>query len=304
VANPQTHSNSIVPQLTVVVGSNNARCSIEKCLHGLISQRNGQDIEIIVVDNSADGTADIVARNFPELKLVRCAEDKLMPELWEIGINQSTGELVAITTSHFVPSRTWVREILKAHESSFAGIGGAIENEPSSGIISWAVYFCRYSPYMLPFKEKMVSDFAGDNASYKRRALDHCAHARRNGFWESFVHQELRKEGFELALDPKIVIYHQKSFDLMSFIKQRFWHGRQFGTERALKLSPGKRFSYILLSPLIPSLYLFRITRRVLDKGRNFAHYLTSLPVLVLFLLSWSLGELSGYLFAANVERD
>jgi hypothetical protein len=53
----------------------------------------------------------------------------------------------------------------------------------------------------------------------------------------------------------------------------------------------------ILLSPLIPVLYLLRITSRVFAKRRNTGRFLVSLPILTLFLLSWSVGELSGYVW-------
>ncbi len=303
MTNSQVYSSLSKPKLSVVIGSSNARHSVGKCLHELMRQRNDQNVEVVVVDNSVDGTAEIITREFPDVKLVRCAEDKLMPELWETGIRQSVGDVVAITTSHFVPAKNWIKEILKAHENSSPAIGGAIENARTSDIVAWAVYFCRYSPYMLPFKEAPVRDFAGDNASYKRSALERCEHARRNGFWESFVHEELIKDGARLLVSPEIVVYHQKSFDLVGFVKQRFWHGRQFGSERALDLSPLKRLLYILLSPLIPFLYLFRITRRVLSKRRHLGRYLLSLPVLTLFLLSWSIGELSGYLWISANDK-
>ncbi|MCA1602138.1 MAG: glycosyltransferase [Acidobacteria bacterium] len=295
--NAQTYSNPMKLKLSVVVGSQNARMSIRKCLNELESQRNGQEVEIIVVDNSTDGTAEAVGQDFPNIKLIRSLEDKLVPELWEIGINHSAGDIVAITTSHFVPAKNWIEEILKAHETaSGAGIGGAIENDETADLVAWAIYFCRYSSYMLPFRKEMVKDFAGDNASYKRSALKRCRHARRDGFWESFVHEEMRKQGFELLVTPTIIVYHQKSFTLSGFINQRFWHGRQFGSERALNVSGMKRATYILLSPLIPIVLLSRITRRVLTKRRHVKEYFLSLPILLLFLLSWSVGELIGYL--------
>lgn len=298
----QTSINQMKPKLSIIVGSQNARSSISDCLCALESQRNGEEVEILVVDNSTDDTAEIVSNQFPQIRLVRAAQDKLMPELWEAGIQQSTGECVAITTSHFVPASNWIKEILKAHEDRYPAIGGAIENDKASGLVTWAIYFCRYSPYMLPFREKRVQDFAGDNASYKRSALDRCREARRDGFWESFVHAEMRRQGLELLITPSIVVYHQKCFTFAGFMKQRFWHGRQFGSGRASNVSPLKRTIYVLLSPLIPLLYLSRITRRVLNKRKCFKKYLLSLPILLLFLLSWATGELSGYLWPQKRE--
>ncbi|MEP6902068.1 MAG: glycosyltransferase, partial [Actinomycetota bacterium] len=285
---------------TECVASQNARRSVVDCLRALKNQCSNGKIEIIVVDNSTDETAAIVKREFPSVKIVAADKEKFIPELWGLGIGESTGEYVALTTSHFVPSATWTEEILKAHEQPFAGIGGAIENEEKAGLVSWAVYFCRYSPYMLPFGETEVEDFAADNASYKRRDLEKVKDAMRDGFWETFVHQEMRHAGMTLLKSPRIVVYHQKSFTFAGFMKQRLWHGRQFGETRALQMSALRRAAMIVLSPTIPLIYLFRITRRVLAKKRNIGKFFWSLPVLILFLLSWSSGEFSGYLWSSG----
>jgi glycosyltransferase involved in cell wall biosynthesis len=290
------------PMLSVVVASQNASRSVRDCLSALESQR-GDGIEIVVVDNSVDDTADIVRREFPKARLIPVDRSKLIPELWGIGISESTGDYLALTTTHFVPSGTWTKEILRAHKRSHSGIGGAIENDAKAGLVSWAIYFCRYSPYMLPFAESDVSDFAADNASYKRRDLERVTSSMAEGFWETFVHQEMVKEGLSLIKLPEIIVYHQNSFSFLGFMKQRFWHGRQFGAQRAGRVSTAKRAALIMASPSIPFLYLFRITRRVVTKKRNVGKLVAAFPILSLFLLSWSLGELSGYVWRGSNSR-
>jgi hypothetical protein len=256
---------------------------------------------MIVVDNSHDGMAEIVAKQFPAVNVVTACKTSLIPELWETGINCSHGEIVALTTAHFVPAENWIEEILRAHQGSYAGIGGAIENDPRGGWVSWAIYFCRYSPYMLPFSGRAVDDFAADNASYKRSALDACRSARAKGFWETFIHAEMKNAGIRLFLSPGIVVYHQQSFTLVDFIRQRFVHGRQFGSERVRNLRLARRLSFVLMSPAVPLVLFWRITRRVISRRRHFGRYVLALPILSLFLLSWSAGELTGY--ACGHER-
>lgn len=287
-------------ELSVVIGSNNARHSVRECLSALETQRRGRAVEVIVVDNSTDGTAEIVNHEFPRVTLIGAPRAALMPELWEAGIRLSSGAIVALTTAHFVPQPDWVAQILSAHDSPYAGVGGGIENDPQADLICWAIYFCRYSPFMPPFAARPVAHFAGDNASYKRGALELCAALRRDGFWETLVHAELVKLGMPLLLTPAIVVLHQKSFGLRGFLKQRFTHGRQFGKERAARLSLARRLAYIALSPLIPALYVLRAARVVFGRRRHIAKFLLSLPILSLFLLSWTAGELSGYLAAAT----
>ena len=285
------------PKLSIVVASQNARGSVRDCLSALEHQRSDASIEVVVVDNSVDGTADIVRREFPAAKLISADRSKLIPELWGIGISESTGEYLALTTTHFVPAETWTQEIFKAHEKPHAGVGGAIENDENAGVVSWAIYFCRYSPYMLPFAESAVSDFAADNASYKRSDLERVTSSMTEGFWEAFVHQEMIDKGLSLVKLPDIVVYHQNSFSFSGFMNQRYRHGRQFGAQRAGRIPMVKRAALILASPSIPLLYLFRIARRVFARKRNVGKFIAAFPILSLFLLSWSLGELSGYVW-------
>lgn len=282
--------------LSVVVGSHNARASIEDCLSALIEQRTGDDVEIIVVDNSTDGTAEIIERGFPDVRLVSCPASVLIPELWETGIGRARGDIVAITTAHCVPAKDWIAGMLGAHNGAVAAVGGAIESDENASLVDWAVYFCRYSQYMLPFEEGFAPEIAGDNASYKRAQIDGCREAWRGGFWEPAVHAELRKAGHRLLLTPAVVVYHRRSFDLPGFMKQRFLHGIQFGRDRAARLSGPKRLFYIASSPAIPLVFFFRISRQVLRKRRHTPKYLASLPLLVPFLLAWASGELVGYL--------
>ncbi len=283
-----------------MLASQNALKSVSDCLQTLENQCKDKDIEIIVVDNSTDDTAEIIGREFPNVNLITAAREKLIPELWGIGIEKSAGEYVALTTTHFVPSENWIAKTLLANEADYAGIGGAIENDERAGMVSWAVYFCRYSPYMLPFEKAEVEDFAADNASYRRRDLHLVEEAMSDGFWENFVHQRMRKANMKLLKTPEIVVYHRDSFTFWGFINQRFHHGKQFGNTRAAQMPLGTRLIYAALSPVIPLLYLYRIVGRVFAKKRNFGKLVLASPVLILFLLSWSAGEFSGYLWKSE----
>jgi glycosyltransferase involved in cell wall biosynthesis len=289
------------PKLSVVVASHNARGSIEECLASLVAPQPEGGAEIVVVDNSTDATADIIRERFPDVRLIVEPPTALITEMWAVGICQTAGDIVAITTAHCVPSDDWLAQMLKAHEGPVAAVGGAIENDQAGRPVDWAIYFCRYSRYMLPFREGFVSDIAGDNASYKRADIDRCQHVWRTGFWEPAVHAELRKAGLRLSLLPSVVIYHKQSFGLWSFIEQRFRHGMQFGAERASRFSKPKRALYVVLSPVIPLVFLVRTVRQVLAKRRHRKELLVSLPILLVFLLSWALGELIGYLRGTTV---
>ncbi len=280
--------------ISVVVASNNARSSVEECLNSILQQSDIGDVELIVVDNSTDGTAEILRERFSAVCVFAEPSIRLIPELWANGIRRSSGAIVALTTAHCVPGPGWLDGICRAHADPAAGVGGAIESHPSARLPDWAVYFCRYSRFMLPFEPRRVMDVAADNASYKRTLIDQCSDTWSGGVWGPQGDAALPARGGDLIVDPSIVVFHKRSFPVGTFVKLRFLHGSEFGSQRARRLGTLKRIAYIAISPAIPFVYLARIGREVLRKRRHIGPFVLAMPVLCLFLLAWSLGESCG----------
>jgi len=282
------------PTLSIIVASHNARASIEACLDSLVRQMD-QSVELIVVDNSVDGSADLVRARYTRVHLLALAPTALVNELWSAGIQESHGAIVALTTAHCIPADDWVAQVFEAHESPTAGVGGAIDGESGSGLTDWAVFFCRYSRFMPPLAEGKGIDIAADNAAYKREPLFRHEDQWRSGFWEPQLHEALLKEGQELKLCPGMLVRHRHSFGFASFMRQRFRHGRQFGGWRASNLTPTKRLIYLAAAPLIPLVLLQRTVRVVLGKGRHVSKLIAALPMLAAFFGAWVCGEALGY---------
>lgn len=149
---------------------------------------------------------------------------------------------------------------------------------------------------MLPFSPHSAAQIPGDNGAYKRWVLASYAGLVKNGFWETVVNDRLRKDGHALLLTPHIRISHGPSFGGWAFCRQRFVLGRFFGSGRARAASSLRRFLYVASSPLIPLIFLGKITRQVFGKRRHRQSFVCALPLLLVFVLSWSLGESLGYL--------
>ena len=65
------------PVVSVCIVNWNCRDMLRDCLRSLRSRRQGVRVEVVVVDNaSTDGAADMVAREFPRVKLIRNAEQR------------------------------------------------------------------------------------------------------------------------------------------------------------------------------------------------------------------------------------
>lgn len=280
--------------LSIIVASSNAAASIRDCLDSLV-QQSDTEVELIVVDNSGDGSTEIMRAQFPNVRMLTMPAQMLINELWSTGILQSRGEIVALTTAHCIPAPDWISQVREAHGTSAAGVGGAIGGDAKSSLVDWAVCFCRYSRFLPPLVAGEVDDIPADNAAYKRAPLFRHQEQWRDGFWEPQLHRALALEGQVLWLAPAMQVRHRHSYGFTGFVRQRFLHGQKYGGWRASTLPPVRRAMMLALSPLIPLVLLLRTVRRVLGKRGYVLRLVAALPLLAAFFMAWACGEALGY---------
>ena len=288
------------PQLSVVIASDHSTREVEHILKVLLRQRPDDRIEIIVADSRADDSVQEVMKKYPEVAFSCFPEKTPLPMLWGGGIARSRGEIIAITDSTSVADCNWVPAILKAHESVHPVIGGAVEAAEGKNMVDWAAYFCEYGQFMRPLPEGPADVLAGNNISFKRWTLTKGQEFVQNGFWKTYWCRQLQEEGIQLVSTPSIVIYDKKSYRLLPFLIRRFHHGRCFAGMRISQISGFKRASYILGSPLLPFLFLARTISAIVPKRRHLKQFMLSLPISIVAIMVWSVGEFCGYLAGAG----
>lgn len=285
------------PRLSVVIAAFNNLPSLERCLNSLKDQVENIDTEIIVASNYHERVKEVLDVQFPHVKHICLSRDTTVPELRTAGISHARGDIVALSEDHCIFDVNWCSEIKKAHESSYQIIGGSVENASCKRLLDWAVYFYEYGGYMLPNKAGIVDALSGNNVSYKRSLLKQIEDSFRKGFYETFIHWKLKKEGQQLFLLPSAIVYHNKNYRIREAFIQCYHHGRSFGGMRVSDTSLLKRLGFMLVSTTLPLLLPSRIAVKILKKGRNVKELLLSLPYLFLLMTSWSYGEFCGYVF-------
>ena len=82
-------------ELSVIIVNRNGGDRLAQCLASVEKERAGKDWEVLVVDNaSTDGSPDMVARRFPDVKLVRNGENLGFAKANNQGFRMSRGRLV------------------------------------------------------------------------------------------------------------------------------------------------------------------------------------------------------------------
>jgi glycosyltransferase involved in cell wall biosynthesis len=95
------------PILSVIVPAYNARETIRQCLQSLAEQTARSLLEVLVVDSSSDGTGDIVAEEFPWIRLIRYAERKYCGDARNAGLAQAHGSIIALIDADCIARKNW-----------------------------------------------------------------------------------------------------------------------------------------------------------------------------------------------------
>jgi len=83
--------------LSIIIVSYNGRDYLRRCLRSILEHTQGLDYEVAVVDNaSQDGSADMVAAEFPSVRLVRHTRNAGLSRALNEGIRLSIGEMVVL----------------------------------------------------------------------------------------------------------------------------------------------------------------------------------------------------------------
>jgi hypothetical protein len=285
--------------LSVVVASVDALDTIDQCLGSLRTALQGLESEVLVVHDGDVALASRVRDRYSWARALEADAASLVPELWASGFRASRGDVVAFTTGHSVVGPAWARSLLGALEAGATGAGGGLEADSNAGVLEAAVYYLRYSSFMPPVVAGPAHEIPGDNAAYRRDALERHRDSFDRGFWEVDFHRRIRPEGGKLVLVSDATAVIRPVFRLSTILKHRFRHGRYFGDYRVREA--GQRpWRVTLAAPLVPLVMAARVCRKVSGVPRRLWLALRALPALVVVAGAWAAGEAVGAMDAAR----
>lgn len=276
--------------LSVVVAGIDAAHSIASCLQRLERACVGLRTELLVISASADDTAEQIESSGVAAKSWRFPPGTLAPQLWAAGYRQARGRVVAFTTGHCLVSPDWARALVDAIEAGAAAAGGPLVIAAGARRLDWAVFYLRYSAFTPETlgAGRIAGEIAGDNAAYRRAALDRHADALARGFWEIDVHKWLRADGGWLVAVPSAVIEIGRSFSARTILRHRFLHGQHSGAgRRAMHAS----WRLTLASPAVPLVLAVRAARRVWQIPADRRRFVAALPWFLVLAAAWAAGE-------------
>jgi hypothetical protein len=306
IADVSAHDGN--PRLSVVLTIVDGGAALQVCLEALEAQENAPELEVIV---PFDDSVRLPGRLFHEhptvcfldlgaLRTKRpqdhpAGQHELFDRRRSAGLDAATGDIVAMLEDRGVPRLNWARQVVAAHDRRDAVIGGAVENGVDSWL-NWAVYFCDFGRYQLPFSAGAAPYVTDVNVSYKREVLESTRHLWQHRYHETTLHWALTRDGVSLFRTPDIIVDQMRAdLRLPSILRERFHWGRLFAYTRARETGALRRVLLALLTPGLPFLLWLRLLRLQIQRGRTLSTFLRTSTVVLLLLVAWSIGEAAGY---------
>ncbi len=219
-----SNSNSI---LSIIIPNWNGAHHLPVCLDSLREQTYPH-IEVILVDNaSSDGSLELLARDYPEVRVVALAENRGFAGACNAGIHASRGEFVALLNNDTEVDARWAQAVVDA----FA-------RHPEAGLVaSKMLLFDRRDTFHtagdtyrldgLPGNrgvwqkdegqfdtEEYVFSACGGSAAYRRSMLDQIGLLDEDFFFsceDLDLAWRAQLAGWKCVYAPSAVVYHKLS---------------------------------------------------------------------------------------------
>ncbi len=295
------------PRLSVVVASLNDGALLMRCVKALVAQADAAKVEILVVRDveRSDGFDRAMAESrFPNVRWTEAPAGCTVPRLRSLGIAASRGEVVALLEDDCLVQEGWCEVAMSVTHGQYVAVGGAVEPGPYARRLDWGVYFCEYARFMLPVPRVRSPSLPGNNMAFKRSALARLPADGREGFQEVFVQAEWRRAGLATSATDALVVQNVNSWPLSQVTSIPFHHGRAFAATRFRAKGRLTRIAIGLLTLGLPALKILRLFGETTSRRRLVGRMVLALPWVVVFTMSWSIGEAMGCVFGAGTSAS
>ena len=217
------------PGVSVVVCTHNGARTIGDCLDGIRALNYPQSETIVVDDGSTDGTADVVRRFAPDVRLIR-TENRGLSSARNVALHAARHEVVAYIDDDARPDPHWLTYLVETlTRTDHAGAGGPNIPPAGCGTVADAVAVAPGGPVHVLLTDEVAEHIPGCNMAFRRDRL-----LAIGGFDPQFriagddvdVCWRLQERGWTLGFSPAAVVWHRRRDTVGGYWRQQLNYGR------------------------------------------------------------------------------
>ncbi len=215
------------PRVSVVVCAHNEEQRIGETLE-VVSKLQYSDYETIVVDDgSTDQTARIAERYNAR---VISTENRGLSNARNVGLQASTGEIVAYIDADAYPDSHWLQYLVATLLSGgHAGVGGPNILPENDGLIAECVANAPGGPIHVLISDGEAEHIPGCNMAFRKSLLEDVG-----GFDPQFraagddvdLCWRLQERGWTLGFSPGALVWHHRRSSVLAYWRQQKGYGK------------------------------------------------------------------------------
>lgn len=209
------------PEVSVIIPAFRGRSTIEACLESVREAATGRRCEIIVVESSGDGAADLVRARFSGIRVIESSTRLSAGAARNEGFRHARGRyLLCVDQDCLVPS-DWIARLVELLGTDGVGAaGGSIAVANPRNISGWCVYFlefCAHFPSRGPTREDNF--LIGANSGWRPEAIRRRAFPDQTLGEDFLATEEIRRYGFRVLYDPSLTVRHHNRSGWGEFLR-------------------------------------------------------------------------------------
>jgi predicted dehydrogenase len=234
---------------------------IERTVAHLCRQTIAGQIELVVMARCPERLKipRTVCDSFSDVRIVDIGPERRMGAVRAEGLRQARAPYVAMAEDHCYPNAVWAASLVAQHDAGADVVGPRMVNCNPETATSWAAYLIAYSAWTGTGEPRNVTMLPGHNSSYRRHTmLQFGDELDLLMSCECVAHWALAANGSKLVWEPGAQCRHVNLTCRRSLCSTMYHHGRIFGAARTRNFNTARRLLYVLASPLIPALRVYR----------------------------------------------
>ncbi len=218
---------------------------VEQMIENTVEAGKGKDIEIVLIP---DAPIEVPERFREKVKVVAVGR-KTPAEKRNVGVRESSGEIIAFIDDDAYPEKNWfdVAEKCFDEDEKIGAVGGPNLTPPDATEMEKISGFVYGSPlggggtrfrYVKGRKRMLIDDFPTCNLFVRRSAFEDVGGFNLD-YWpgeDTFFCNELVKSDWKILYEPELIIYHHRREAVVPHLKQvwryattRGFFARKFG---------------------------------------------------------------------------
>jgi GT2 family glycosyltransferase len=281
--------------VSVIVPCYNSARTIRTCLHSVLGQKTSVPYEIVVVDSSLDQTPQIVAREFPDVRLIHFPRRIYAGAARNVGIGASRAPYCLMLDSDCVAPPDLLERMLAWHKmDGYAAVGGALRQELPMSVSDWVAYVMEFREFMPSCPRRLERTVPTASVMYRREVFEQYGgfDAEMRLSEDILFHWGIHLRGERIFFDPAIEVLHRKHVTWRKMLSYQRDLGLWSARARKRGGLPGqvciRHPSLALIMPFV------RLGKAFLWLGRHDRRALTRLcglwPVYLVAAICWSWG--------------